>query len=363
DIGTDVALMHLNGIANKVKFKGLKERAEEKMRAVAERIGLSSEQLADRLVPDLGLDTDGSMVLDYGPRKFTVGFDEQLKPFVTDENGSPRKVLPKPGAKDDEDLAPQAYKLFAGLKKDVKTVAADQVRRLERAMVSGRRWSGREFTELFAAHPLLWHLARRLVWGVFGESGELLGSFRLAEDRTLADAEDNAFTLPDDDTTTVGVAHPLTLGESVGAWGELFADYEILQPFPQLGRPVHRLTDEDRTSRRLTRFAGATVPTGRVLGLVHRGWVRGEPQDGGVELWITKPVDADRVLVLDLAEGIAIGYVDAFPEQRIEGVRLAATARDYWTHKDDGDIFDDIDPVVASEFLGDLAMLTGKATP
>ncbi|WP_156753957.1 WGR domain-containing protein, partial [Actinokineospora pegani] len=75
DIGTDVALMHLNGIANKVKFKGLKERAEEKMRAVAERIGLSSEQLADRLVPDLGLDTDGSMVLDYGPRKFTVGFD------------------------------------------------------------------------------------------------------------------------------------------------------------------------------------------------------------------------------------------------------------------------------------------------
>ncbi|WP_424188958.1 WGR and DUF4132 domain-containing protein [Actinokineospora sp. G85] len=363
DIGTDVALMHLNSIANKVKFKGLKERAEEKMRAVAERLGLSSEQLADRLVPDLGLDARGTVVLDYGPREFTVGFDEQLKPFIVDETGARRKVLPKPGAKDDEELAPQAYKLFAGLKKDVKTVATDQVRRLERAMVTGRRWSTHEFTELFANHPLLWHLVRRLVWGVYGESGALLGSFRLAEDRTLADAEDNAFTLPDDDTATVGVAHPLTLGEAVGTWGELFADYEILQPFPQLGRPVHRLTDEDRAARRLTRFEGATVPTGRVLGLVHRGWVRGEPQDGGVELWITKPVGGDRVLVLDLAEGIAIGYVEAFPEQRIEGVRLAAAARDYWNRNDDGPVFDDIDPIVASEFLGDLAMLTGEGTP
>ena len=76
-IGSDVALMHLHGIVEKSKFKALKTKARQKMEDVSEGLGLSAEQLADRLVPDFGLDRDGSMLLDYGPRRFNVGFDEQ----------------------------------------------------------------------------------------------------------------------------------------------------------------------------------------------------------------------------------------------------------------------------------------------
>ena len=53
-IGTDVALMHLHGIAQKVKFKGLQEKAREKIDVIAEARGLTAAELADRLVPDLG---------------------------------------------------------------------------------------------------------------------------------------------------------------------------------------------------------------------------------------------------------------------------------------------------------------------
>jgi hypothetical protein len=108
-IGSDVALLQLHGISEKAKFKGLKARAREKIAEVAAGLGLTGEQLSDRLVPDFGLDTDGGMVLDYGPRRFTVGFDEQLKPYVTGEDGKRRKALPKPGAKDDATLAPAAW--------------------------------------------------------------------------------------------------------------------------------------------------------------------------------------------------------------------------------------------------------------
>ncbi|OLR91230.1 DUF4132 domain-containing protein [Actinokineospora bangkokensis] len=358
EIGSDVALMHLNGIANKVKFKGLRGRAQEKMLEVAEGLGLSTEQLADRLVPDLGLDETGSMVLDYGPRRFTVGFDEQLKPFVRDEDGTPRKVLPKPGAKDDPALAPHAYQLFSGLKKDVKAVAQEQVRRLERAMVVGRRWPAEEFTQFFAGHPLLWHLVRRLVWGTYDRAGALTGSFRLAEDRTLADVEDDTFTLPED--ASVGVAHPLHLGDALGAWSELFADYEILQPFPQLGRPVHELTDEERAARSLARFEGAVVPVGRVLGLVHRGWERGTPMDGGVEGWVSKPLSDGRALVIDLDPGIAVGMVDMWPELTLRHVWLADESTYYWGRDQVKHTFSGIDAVVASEFLADLLMLTAQ---
>ncbi|GAA1551607.1 hypothetical protein GCM10009678_38140 [Actinomadura kijaniata] len=345
-IGTDVALMHLHAIAQKVRFKGLRASAREKIEEVADRLGLTADRLADRLVPDFGLDADGRLVLDYGPRRFTVGFDERLKPFVRDEDGRPRTALPKPGVKDDETLAGDAYQRFAALKKDVRTVAADQIHRLESAMVRRRRWTAAEFRDLFVAHPLLRHLVRRLVW--LAEDGNGSVAFRVAEDGTFADVDDDPFTLPD--TARVGIAHPLDLGEGAGAWSELLADYEIMQPFPQLGRPVHALTDAERASRTLDRFADVTVPTHRILGLERRGWERGEAQDAGVQGEIFRPLPDGRSLVAHLDPGISVGDPGFWPEQRLIHIALDA---------DPGSRFGDLDPVTASEVLTDLTELTG----
>ena len=55
-IGSDVALMLLNGVAQKVKFKGLQDRAREKIAQIAETRGFTTEELEDRLAPDPGLD-------------------------------------------------------------------------------------------------------------------------------------------------------------------------------------------------------------------------------------------------------------------------------------------------------------------
>ncbi|MFJ4500201.1 DUF4132 domain-containing protein [Streptomyces sp. NPDC088864] len=356
-IGSDTALLHLHGISQRVKFKALKVRAGEKIAEVAAGLGLTGEQLSDRLVPDLGLDEQGSTVIDYGGRTFTVGFDEQLRPYVLDGDGKRRKDLPKPGARDDAELAPPERKRFMALKKDVRTIASDQVRRLEAAMVAGRSWTAREFTELFVGHPLMWHLVRRLVW--LGEADGVTTAFRVAEDRTFADVEDDAFALPEE--ASVRLAHPLDLGGAVTAWSEVFADYEILQPFPQLGRPVFTLTGAEAAGHRLTRFEGIKVPTGRLLGLERYGWQRGTPLDNGVERWISKRLADHRHLVVALDEGIAVGMVDMFPEQTLETVWLADDPTDYWPSRPHDLRFGELDAVTASELLADLTALTEGA--
>ncbi|MFC4062850.1 WGR and DUF4132 domain-containing protein [Planomonospora corallina] len=333
-LGSEVALMHLHGIAERVKFNGLRNRARQKMAEVAAELGLEPQELADRLVPDFGLAADGSMALDYGARTFTVGFDEQLKPYVVDSGGKRLKSLPKPGAKDDAEPAAEAYRRFAGLKKDVRTVAADNIRRLEQAMVDRRRWSVEDFTRLLVGHPLLWHIVRRLVWGYYGSSGELLGALRVAEDRSFADVGDETLALPDG--VVVGVAHPLELAGTLGAWAEVFADYEILQPFPQLGREVHP-SAADFDPDALT-----GIPTGRVLGLERRGWRRGDPQDAGWQGWIERDLPGGRIFTVGLEPGVAVGYVETESEQTL--------------HVSRGD-FDGLDPVTASEIMRDLREL------
>jgi predicted DNA-binding WGR domain protein len=354
-IGTDVALMHLHGIAERVRFRGLREKASEKMDEVAAGLGLSVEQLGDRLVPTFGLDADGGLTLDYGPRAFRVGFDEGLKPFVVGGDGKRRTALPKPGVKDDPVRGPAAFARFAGLKKDVRTVAADQLRRLERAMVDRRRWSGADFRRYLVEHPLVWHLARRLVWARLDGDGAVRDAFRIAEDRTLADVHDDPLVLAD--TDDVGVVHPLLLGDAVPAWAEMFADYEILQPFAQLDREVYALAPEELAAGRLLRFAGDVVPTGRLLGLEHRGWRRGEPLDAGVQQYLERAVPGGT-LVVDLDPGIAVGSVDLLGDEQTLGPIYIAGDSGPYHRPEKGLALTGLDAITASEIIRDLTEVT-----
>jgi len=355
-IGSDTALRAIRHISLRAKYKGIRTEAGHRLGAVAGRLGLSREQLADRLLPDFGLDEDGVLVLDYGPRRFRVAFDELLKPYVTDEAGRPRKTLPEPGVKDDPELAGAAHRRFSELKRELRTVSADQIRRLEAAMVGGRLWSREEFEERLLRHPLMRHPVRRLVW--LAEDGERRLGFRVAEDATFCDAADEAVALPEE--AGIRLAHPLDLSEGErAAWSRILADYEILQPFEQVRRPVMAFTGRELATGRLERFEGAVVPAGSILGLTGRGWVRCRPQDGGTEFGCHFPLPGGGHVAVRLEPGLRVGRGAAVADQRLAAVFLADRLDPYCRPSGEGRPRG-VDPVIASEVLTDLARLTGK---
>ncbi|MCB9603270.1 MAG: DUF4132 domain-containing protein [Sandaracinus sp.] len=363
-IGSDVALMHLNGIAEKLKFKGLQEKAREKIAAIAEARGLTAVELADRLVPDLGLDDDGSLELDFGDRRFRVGFDEALKPFVRDSDGKVLSDLPKPKKTDDAEKSKAATDMWKALKKDARTIAGQQVARLELAMVDRRRWPLTTFRTFLVEHPLVGHLVRRLVWGVYEvevpkdgspAGGTLKQAFRVAEDRSFANTDDDSFELGDE--VWIGVVHPLELAPGdAAAFGQVFADYEILQPFVQLGRDLHTLTPDEAKAKELKRVEGAKVPTGRVLGLESRGWRRGDPQDGGGIWWMERRLPGlTLTAVLELDPGIVVGDVSMFPEQTLRTVYISNVG--YVWRRERVSTLDEVPAIAMSELLRDLEAL------
>lgn len=356
-IGTDVALMHLHGIAQKLKFKGLQEKAREKIDQIAELRGLTAEELADRLVPDLGLDDNGSLALDFGPRAFRVVFDETLKPAVLDDQGKRLPDLPKAKQTDDAEKSKEATERWKTLKKDAKTIATGQILRLEIAMCAQRRWPAGVFRQFLLEHPLLVHVVRRLIWGVYAPSGKVSGSFRVAEDSSLANEKDDAFELADD--AEVGIVHRLDFDDAAAAaWGQVLSDYEIIQPFAQLSREIAVPTDADRAAKKLDRVVGLEVPTGKVLGLDDRGWRRGPPQDGGVVCWYEKPLAGGLMLYLDLDPGIFTGMISESPQQKLGSVTL--NKGEYlWSAGDTSLPFGDLAPIPFSELLRDLDSLRG----
>jgi len=350
-IGSDVALTHLDALSNKAKTPALKEKAREKIRSIAQARDLTPEQLADRLVPRLGLDAEGAFELDFGPRKFFIGFDENLKPFVKDANRTRLKDLPKPNQGDDAALAQFATDRYKQIKKDAKLIADQQVRRMERAMVDRRRWSGEEFRTLFLEHPVLRHLAARLAWGVY-EGDALVACLRVAEDWSLADAQDQHYALAAD--ATVGIPHPVEMpSHLLQLMSQIFSDYEIVQPFKQLGRETFALTPQEREAHVLTRFRDKVLVTASVLGLTKRGW---EPTGGDGGGWISelaKPCGDFRI-DFRMEPGTIVGNPLHEPKQKIPAVNLNPMNYDPAGPRPK---FGSLDAIFASEVLRDFELL------
>jgi hypothetical protein len=274
-IGTEQALLQLRKLADKVRFPALKKKAQTFMQEIADERGLTAAQLEDRIVPDLGLDEQGTRVMDYGTRQFRVALGPDLKPRVREETGAIRTDLPRPTAKDDATKAEATQADWKLFKQQLKEVLKTQSERLDKAMTRRRRWSVSEFQQYLIRHPLMRYLAQVVLWGGFDGQGKLAGAFRVTEDCTFADVNGEPVSL--DPTWLIGVVHPLHLAEGdVAKWTEVFADHEILQPFTQLGKRVFKLEPAEVGEKILKRFVGLKVPGMALLGAAKKlGWAAG----------------------------------------------------------------------------------------
>ena len=356
-IGGDRALAALHGVVQKGRRKPVRRRAAERFQDVAASLDLRADDLADRVVPTLGLGPDGLLRLDYGPRSFGVGFDELLRPRVTDAAGKVLQRMPRPAKTDDPELAAAAYLHYTEVKKAAQTIALDQIKRLEKAMFTRRRWDPESFAAYMVAHPLLGHITRRLVWGVYAPDGTTIGSFRIAEDLSYADVHDAHYEIPEG--AAIGVAHPVELGPTAAEWSEVFADYEILQPLDQLGRPSLELTEAERSGRMLERFQRVVLDANVIAALEPRGWYSGPVGDPPVWSRFLRQLGDDRYLIVDISPGLKGGVAAGSGYQRIERVWLSV-AGEHASFELHAVPLSDLDAVPASEILRDLTEVTGR---
>jgi predicted DNA-binding WGR domain protein len=364
-IGTDTALMQLNGIAQKVPFKGLKERARELMDEIAKDRGLTKAQLEDRIVPDCGLDAQGKRSFDFGPRQFELLLSSDLKPMIRDSAGKKRPDLPAPNSSDDSTMAEEAVAEWKLLKKNLREILKIQTERLEQAMVTGRRWSAEEFDMLLVRHPLMTHFSRWVIWACYDASGNVTHTFRVNDDQTLADASDDTFTLPAE--AQIGLAHALQLDDATrNTWGQVLGDYEIIQPFPQLGRPVFDLLPEEKSAVVITRGVGKTVAAASMYGVFEKnGWQRDQPADaGGYSAHSKQFPAADITAFAHYDPGMWVGGSMAeMDDQQVTEVYFVPgmIAPDWWSAHKNQIPLAKVDPIVLSEVLRDLETIISKA--
>ena len=268
------ALVTVDSISRKFKFRQVKAAAATALENAAKELGITTEELADRIVPSLDFAPDGTRIFDYGPRKFVVRLTPSLELAVNTDAGKAVKTMPAPGKTDDAEKAAAAYETYKALKKQIKTTVTAQRARLELALSAQRCWDTDTWRKLFVENPIMHQFAISLIWGVY-ENGELKETFRYMEDGSFNTADEEEYSLTDG--ANIGLVHPIELNEdTLNTWKQQLEDYEITQSIQQLSRPVFRLPAEQAQAPSLETGAGRILSalslSGKLQGM---GWYRG----------------------------------------------------------------------------------------
>ena len=271
--GTDTALLALCSLRQTAVVPSVLEAIIAGLDSAVDERKTTLSELFDVITPTLGLDARGTRTFDYGRRRFTASFDDHFEPRLRDESGHVVDELPPPAPGDDPALAQTARATWSTLSAQLREAVKVQTFRLEQDMIGGRRWSTSTWTRLLRDHPLLVSFTRRLLWGVYDDD-HLAIAFRTAEDKSLVGIDDAEVVLPKD--ARIGLVHPLHLDDVTrAAWATHFADYEIIQPFSQLGRALHHVEPSERNETATARFAETGFKSGVLRDvLVRRGWER-----------------------------------------------------------------------------------------
>ena len=279
-IRSKVALLELMEIAGHPRNRELGEQARIVLERLAEERGISLEQLAEQAIPDLGLDENGRLRLDFGPRQFEVRLNLELTPLVSTADGKTMRTLPRPGRKDDPVAAGKAVAEFREFKKQLAAVIRSQTDRLEIAMSTCRRWTQDEFRTVFLEHPVMRLVAQNLIWAAH-DADERTVLFRVGDDLGLLDVHEEPVALPVG--AVIGLAHPLEMSNE---WTSHCIDYHMTPLVEQVGRSSYAEVPE---------FPGNHVWGEALLGLGARGW---------------KLHGDDRAGVDGLRRGLKGGYLD-----------------------------------------------------
>lgn len=347
-VGTDVALRHLLAIEANMSGGPTNERALVYLAQAAAGRGLSVTQLADRLASTHGLDS--GRTVDYGPRSFPVYADEHLVAHVRNGPGRVLARPPKPGVKD---TRPEAYQEFLQFKKDLRATAVAQAGRLEQDMLRRRLRPARDLPGVLLPHPVLGRIARRLLWGEF-DGRRLVRALRIAEDGSFADRHDDVAAV--EPTALLGIVHPADLGADLGAWAQIFADYEIVAPFPQLGRPRVTVPADCDTLPGFGPLSGD-----QLLELMRAGGWRGDGSHvrGGVHGRIRHPLPGGLALLAELSPGMPTSGHQAPGQHAITEIWAGEAWSDRWQRARRTRL-GELDPIDLSEALAELYAARGR---
>ena len=252
ELDDPAALALLSRLKESVSDRRFLPGIEKALDAASARAGVSKSQLRERLVPDAGLDRDGSKHIEVGAHTATLEVvpTGRVRVSWSGSRGTPEEVTER---------HPDELKAVKAEASELRKAVGAERHRLEGLFAEERTWPADEWRRYYLEHPLVGVFARDLIWIFRGGDR--------AESALGRDAPEWA--------DEVELWHPIAATpDDVAAWRRRIVERELVQPFKQAYREVYLLAPaEEETETYSNRFAAHIVRYPQVYALVkQRGW-------------------------------------------------------------------------------------------
>lgn len=299
----------LKDLSVKQRSAKLQRYAQKLIDQIMKEKHWDTQTFDDMSIPTCGLDERGTRTFDYGTRTFDLTIHSANTFGVVDSEGTVFQKIPPRRKTDDKEKVASSKAVYKAMTKQIKQVFDVQKHRMEGALAMGRVWDVDVWRERMLEHPLMRHLARTVVWRVRDEQGQMLGAMLPTEDNSCLNHDYEPFVLPK--TGQVDIYHPLLMNtDEREVWSDVLADFDIIQPFDQIGRAIytHQDADEDFINESLMNLYSLWYAESRKA-CERAGW----------------PVGKDRYAI-----------TRHFEQANTKAIMTFDTA--YWSHTDLGDV-------------------------
>jgi uncharacterized protein DUF4132 len=338
------------------KVKGADRATVEKViAAIAGRQGVPVASLEEDAVPDHGLDASGELELPAasGKARLSPGEGTSVSLVWIGAAGKPQKSPPKAA----DDTGKQQITAAKARAQGIADTLKAQAWRLECLYLTDHHWSFDGWRRTYLQHPLLAHVARRLIWSVRTEDDIRLA---MPQGDRLLDADGRTFAVSAD--AEVRLWHPIhSAVEVVQAWRRRVSKLAITQPVKQAWREIYVLTDAERhTETYSNRFAAHILRQSqfRALGKA-RGWK--VPAQGQ---WDSQGLLPRRLIpVSDLtAEFVVSAAVNVDAVEQFSLPPIATDRLRFLNSFGDFIPLDEVPPLILSEIFRDVDLFTSVAS-
>ncbi len=271
-IGSEPAIAGLLELQRRLKHGAFHKQIGAALAAAAARAGFTLGELAERLVPDAGLDAHGERQIAVGGTVawVRIGDGWRVRAEWQAPAGRSAKIPADAGA---------ARQVKSAVK-EVKTALAGERSRLEGLLAEERSWAVADWRRWYLDHPVTGSVTRGLIWSFS------TGVTGIPADGDRLEGADGQHAISPE--ATVRLWHPARADTAqVGRWRDYLFAGGRMQPFRQAFREVYLITPAELETRRYSnRFAAHVLRYQQAYALFkQRGWAANYlgPYDGGHE--------------------------------------------------------------------------------
>ncbi|TXF86668.1 DUF4132 domain-containing protein [Neolewinella aurantiaca] len=353
-------ISQLAGLAYRIKQTGIRNKVDKILREVAEKKGVSRQEIEDLSVMEFNLSGD-LMEVEIGPYVAEVRLIRPGKSVMAwRREDKTQKSIPKAV----KDGFPEELKALKARKKSLERDSINLRDRIDWALRLNREMTVNYFRDTWQKNSLLNFFANRLIWLFSDADGKNSVAVIRANDR-WEDIAGEAVDLAG--RQQMRLWHPALVSTAeVEEWRNYLLRREVVQPLKQAFREVYLLTAaEERTATYSNRMAAHILKQHQFATLARgRGWAYSliGAYDHGMEsqaCYQNLPELGIRVeyIILEMQDGDNYNDVGIWNYVSTDQVR-------FLDMRQQGEVLDLslIPPVLLSEILRDTDLFTGVAS-